>query len=399
MKHHVLIIEDDDGLRTALAQTVDLAGFNPIPTASFLQARRTIRSNFQGVILSDIKMPNATGLDVLAFAQSLDPDLPVILMTGHSDVPTAMAALKGGAYDYLEKPCAPAKLVEVLTRSLDHRALVLRTRKIEAAALRHDAAAVYFPGGSAATVQWHKQLRSAAQTDQPVHMFGDQGVGKRTAAFVLSTLMDPPRDMMRASGIGLTPADVRALPWSPDPKVFLLKAASQVPDAVGDLIKDMLARHPDTRLVTSDRLGTDVLGLNADAPIVVRVPSLQDRRDDLDVIFGAAVRVASRNLDIDMPDLKDSWRAELLARPWDGNMVELRQFASTCVLTAQTDSLPQQDQSLAGQMDHFERMVLIESLKKANGRAGLAAQYLDLPRNTFYDRLARHGLKAKDFKA
>ncbi len=132
MCQKVIIIEDDTPLRTSIAQSLELANLEPIPTNGFTQARRSIRSNFAGVILSDIQMPDHSGFDVLDFARNKDPELPVILLTGHSDVPTAMKALKSGAYEYLEKPCEPTRLVETLKRALDHRKLVLENRHIRA---------------------------------------------------------------------------------------------------------------------------------------------------------------------------------------------------------------------------------------------------------------------------
>ena len=128
MVSKVLIIEDDAALRASIQQTLELEDLVPVATGSFLQARRSIRSNFQGVVLSDIRMPDHDGFDVLQFCQTRDPDLPVVLLTGHSDVPTATKAIKEGAYDYLEKPIEPVRLIEVLHRALDHRALVLENR-------------------------------------------------------------------------------------------------------------------------------------------------------------------------------------------------------------------------------------------------------------------------------
>ena len=126
----VLVIEDDAALLASIVQTLELEDLEPVPTSSFTQARRSIRSNFRGVVLSDIKMPDHTGFDVLRFAQSKDRDLPVILLTGHSDVPTAMRALREGAYEYLEKPCSPERLVETLRRALQQRELVMQNRSI-----------------------------------------------------------------------------------------------------------------------------------------------------------------------------------------------------------------------------------------------------------------------------
>jgi len=128
MIRKVLIIEDDAALRASIVQSLELEDLEPVPTSSFTQARRSIRSNFKGVILSDIKMPDHDGFDVLRFTQTRDPELPVVLLTGFSDVPTAMRAIKEGAYDYLEKPCDPDRLVDTLRRALDHRDLVLQNR-------------------------------------------------------------------------------------------------------------------------------------------------------------------------------------------------------------------------------------------------------------------------------
>lgn len=130
MLRKVLIIEDDAVLRTSIEQSLELEDLEPIPTNGFTQARRSIRSNFRGVILSDIKMPDNDGFDVLGFTKARDPDLPVVLLTGHSDVPTAMRAMREGAYEYLEKPCDPQRLVDVLRRALEHRELVLENRSM-----------------------------------------------------------------------------------------------------------------------------------------------------------------------------------------------------------------------------------------------------------------------------
>ena len=130
MIQKILVIEDDAALRTSIVQTLDLEGLEAIPMSSFSQARRSIRSNFKGVILSDIKMPDQDGFDVLRFAQARDPELPVVLLTGYSDVPTAMRAIKEGAYDYLEKPCDPDRLIDTLRRALDRRELVLQNRTL-----------------------------------------------------------------------------------------------------------------------------------------------------------------------------------------------------------------------------------------------------------------------------
>lgn len=140
MFNKVILIEDDPVLRGSIMQTLELESLEVVATSSLTQARRSIRSNFRGVILSDIKMPDHNGFDVLKLSIDRDPDLPVILLTGHSDVPTAMRAIKEGAYDYLEKPCTPERLIDSLKRALNHRELVLESREMRQQITNYDLA-------------------------------------------------------------------------------------------------------------------------------------------------------------------------------------------------------------------------------------------------------------------
>jgi len=124
----VLLVDDDAAVREALAQTIDLAGMQPIPAASFVAAKDHIRRDFPGVILSDLRMPGRDGFHLLTYAHEVDNDLPVVLLTGEGDIPLAVAAMEQGAFDFLEKPCAPSELVTVLTRAIAAREAVLASR-------------------------------------------------------------------------------------------------------------------------------------------------------------------------------------------------------------------------------------------------------------------------------
>jgi len=189
MANKVIIIEDDTVLLKSIAQTLELEGFEPIATSSFVQARRSIRSNFNGVILTDIDMPHQTGFDVLAFVRGIDPDLPVIMLTAHADVPTAIKAMREGAYDFVEKPCATELLISTLKRALAHRDLLQRSRQMEKTIDMADAAALHFPGKTAASQDVRTALRAASESNEPICITGDQGVGRRTAAFVVFKLL------------------------------------------------------------------------------------------------------------------------------------------------------------------------------------------------------------------
>lgn len=406
MTAQVLLIEDDDALRASLAQTMELEGLGVLPTQSYVHARRSIRANFPGVILSDIRMPHQDGFDVLATARHTDPDLPVILLTGHSDVPTAMRAMKAGAWDYLEKPCAPERLLEVLRRALDHRALVLKSRRIERALMKSDAAARLFPGASEASAGFRRALRQVATSDSHVHLFGPAGAGKKQAAAAINDLAPEPREFLRLNLRGAPPDALKNLRPPDGPADLSLKNLDAADDRLmADLIA-LLERAPQLRLISSSRqtlamlpsgLLRDDLALS-ERFVELRAPDLGDRREDLPEIFAQLVRLAARNLDVDMPEIPQHVFAEVMTRPWPGNLPDLRNFATSFTLGNSIQTGGAADLTLAEQMESFERLVLKEALRKAAGRAAEAAEALGVPRNTFYDRLARHGISAKAFR-
>ncbi|MEM1277415.1 MAG: response regulator [Pseudomonadota bacterium] len=406
MTKQVLIIEDDDALRSSLAQTIELNGLTALPMTNFVQAKRRIRSNFAGIILSDIRMPHQDGFDVLGYAQGLDDQLPVVLLTGHSDVPTAIRALREGAYDYLEKPCSPERLIDVLQRALSHRALVLRSRQAERALLRNDPAALHFPGQSEVTESFRAALRRAGEGRENVHLTGEEGTGKKQAAYVINQLAPEPPPLLRVNlrVVADDAIETLVLPQGPfDLSCKHLDAASD--RQKGDL-QVLFGARSDARLLSSSVQSLEEirLGLPTDGPdqitqaIELRVPNLAERRKDLPVIFEHQLRLAIRNLDGDMPEITETILAEVMARPWAGNLPELRAFATSFALGDRLRTGPMHGETLAQQMDGFERLVLIETLKRTGGRASEAASSLGLARNTFYDRLAKHGISAKDYR-
>lgn len=129
----VVLIDDDSHLRQALRQTLDLAGLNvlSLPEASGLAER--IGRDWPGVVVSDIRMQGMDGLELLDQLHEQDPDLPVLLITGHGDVPLAVKAMRAGAYDFLEKPFASDAMLDSVRRALALRRLVLDNRSLRLA--------------------------------------------------------------------------------------------------------------------------------------------------------------------------------------------------------------------------------------------------------------------------
>ena len=114
----IAIIDDEADLRESVSQWLQLSDFTPVTFDSAEAALRVISPEFPGIILSDIKMPGIDGMALLRRLQSVDPGLPVILMTGHGDVPMAVRAMKSGAIDFIEKPFNDEVLLDAIRRAI-----------------------------------------------------------------------------------------------------------------------------------------------------------------------------------------------------------------------------------------------------------------------------------------
>jgi two-component system C4-dicarboxylate transport response regulator DctD len=141
MIRQVLVVDDDRPVREALGQTLELADYQVRMAGSCIEAKDHISPDFKGLILSDIRMPGRDGFHLLDYAKTVDDELPVLLLTGEGDIPMAVRAMGRGAFDFLEKPCAPDALTSVLERALKTRALVLENRRLKQQLETGDAAA------------------------------------------------------------------------------------------------------------------------------------------------------------------------------------------------------------------------------------------------------------------
>ncbi|MEP5760855.1 MAG: response regulator [Litoreibacter sp.] len=401
----VLLIEDDLELRNSLTQSLELEDIPVIPFGSYVAAKDHINTGFAGVILSDMRMPGKDGFDVLAQAQKHDADLPVVLLTGEADIPMAVRAMAEGAYEFLQKPCPPDHLIEVLTRALDHRAVVLRSRRLEQQMKSGDAAAVNFPGPSSVTDALRSDLRQAAIV--PVHVFlhGAPGAGKRLAAHTIHALAGEKRNFGSLPLHQLSPAEIARTVISKEPMDLSAKSLDRASSEQQQALLDLMNVYPNLRVIASanvplEKLRSHVLddlffALNV---IKLEVPSLSRRKKDLPVLFETLVRQSIRGLNANMPKIPEALYAQVINRSWPDNLPEMRNFAHSFALGLNMATDKHAELTLADQMGSFEKMILSDTLKRKNGKAVEAAEALGLPRKTFYDKLAKHGVRARDFR-
>ncbi len=175
----IFIADDEPHLRTATAQALELAGFKvrEFPSAEGVLERLSCAWN--GVIVSDIKMPGMSGLDLLSRAQDIDKEIPVVLITGHGDVPMAVEAMRSGAYDFLTKPFATEILTDAVRRGAEKRRLVLENRSLRAELVSGTGLEQVLVGRTPGMARLREQILSFAAADADVLVQGETGRARK----------------------------------------------------------------------------------------------------------------------------------------------------------------------------------------------------------------------------
>ncbi len=408
MSKTVLIVDDDRAVRDALAQTLELEGLDVVLAGSFIEAKDHISAAFDGAVLSDMRMPGRDGFHVLAHVRGLDPELPVILLTGEGDISMAVKAMGEGAFDFLEKPCAPQALLAVLRRALGTRALVLENRALRAEALAGDAAARMIFGTSQKAEDLRSRVRQLARLDVEALVTGPRGAGIAKVAEVIH-LSSRRRagPFVRRQSSALDGAGFGAALQDGASGTLFLDEIDSLPAALQYELVERLDAGQTTRLIagSSGDLQASVEAGRFNAELFyrlegmsLRIPALSERPEDIPVIFQHYVRQAAEQAGLVSPEIPPDTLSGLMAQDWPGNTRSLMSAAMRFVLGMADTVGSSADLGLAEQMARVERSLLIAALGRQNGKASAAAEALKLPRKTFYDKLARYDIKPEDYR-
>lgn len=397
----VLLVDDDAMVREALGQTLDLGGFRPVLATSFIEAKDHISTDFTGVIVSDIRMPGKDGFALLEYVRSIDDNLPVILLTGEGDVPTAVRGISEGAYDFLEKPCDPKHLLEVVGKAMQTRALVIENRRLKSELDLALQEKIGFLGMSEASFKLREAIRRAGQASSSVLISGPRGAGRGFVARLIQERRDARQDLRRIDC--LSPFDFSILE-KPGDEVLLLCDIDRL-EAVDQLrLLQVLRERPENVYFATS--GPDIEqyvqsgGMNDDlfyllSVVRIQVPPLSDRREDIPLLFDKFLR---EEIDAGAQIASAQGRAAaqgLAGLDWSGNLMALRNHAKRVAWGLQIDST---ETSLKTQMLRVERGIIEDALRRHTGHATDTAHALGMPRKTFYDRLAKLNIRAEDYR-
>ena len=430
----VRLVDDDADLREVLTQTLTLAGLSVEPFADAAAALAGLDGDYPGIVLSDVRMPGMDGLQLFAHLRGLDPDLPVILLTGHGDVAMAVAALHQGAYDFLTKPVAADRLTASVRRALSARALVLENRRLARRA-GQEAARIEpaLMGDSPAMIHLRDSLDRLAEAQSDALILGPSGAGKSVAARAIHRLggrrsralmvLDcaavdeagfealllggqPPRGPRRPGlleqvhrGI-LCLEDVTALPAPLQARLLGLVEAGEYWPAGAAAPRPLSVQILAT--ATEDPRPAMHPGLYFRlSRAVLRLPPLADRREDIPALFRHYLQAAADRLSRQVPPLTDLVLARLAAHGWPGNLRELQAFAEAHVLGLTPWDGPgdaTDRPALPDLVAAYEAGLIREALRHTGGNATGAMALLQVPRKTFYDKLTRHGIRPGDYR-
>lgn len=425
----ILLVEDDGPFSAALADSFAIAGFEIESYGDGQSALASLAIALPGVIVSDIRMPRVDGHDLLETVLARDPELPVILMTGHGDIAMAVAALKQGAYDFIAKPFATDHLIASVRRALETRRLVLENRRLRQAAAEAEDT---FPllGQTPVMARLRETIRQVASADVDVLIEGETGTGKelvarlihrwsrrRSRSFVAVDCAALPDAIADETLFGnrvrrgrIAEADRGTLfldeidDMSPTLQGRLLRVVEEreLPSATGEPtaldLRIVAATKTDLHaLATEGRLRADLLYRLE--TVRIRIPPLRERRADIGLLFSAFLDEAARQHGAARPPIDAAIEARFLTHDWPGNVRELRNYATQVVLgLTSTRNAPVSELSLSDQMDQFEAGVLRAALERFDGDIAEVAQALELPRRSLYARLQRQSINPAAYR-
>ncbi|WP_107330343.1 two-component system response regulator DctD [Metapseudomonas otitidis] len=435
----VLLIDDDPHLRQALSQTLDLAGLKVASLGDAKGVADALDPDWPGVVVSDIRMPGIDGLELLRQLHARDPQLPVLLITGHGDVPLAVQAMRAGAYDFLEKPFASDDLLDSVRRALDLRRLVLENRSLRLALSDRQQLSARIIGQSASSQRLRDQVGALAATQADVLILGETGAGKEVVARALhdlSSRRDGPFVAINAGALaesvveselfgheqgaftGATKRRIGKFEYANGGTLFLDEIESMSPDVQVKLLRLLQERVVerlganqliplDIRIIAATkedlRQAADQGRFRADLyyrlnVASLRIPPLRERGEDILLLFRHFAEAASARHGGQPRPLDAGQRATLLAHNWPGNVRELQNAAERFALgldLALDNSAPEVPLSgggLSEQVEAFEKALIQAELANPHSSMRSLAEALGLPRKTLSDKLRKHNL-------
>ena len=436
----IAIVDDEKDMRQSISQWLALSGFDTETFASAEDALKGLGSDFPGIVVSDIKMPGMDGMQFLRKLKGLDSSLPVIMITGHGDVPMAVEAMRVGAFDFLEKPFNPDQMTELAKRATNARRLTLDNRALRRELSDGSAIIKKLIGQSPVMERLKEDILDLGQADGHVLVEGETGTGKTLVAhalhavgaraskkFVLISCSAYEEETLSRRLFG--PAQEE----EPIPALEEARGGTLVLEDIEALSDKLQARlltaindqgtPAETRIVAicnlqeQDKTCEDVLRPDLFyrlAALRMTVPPLRQRGEDILTLFTKLGEQFADEYGCDAPEVTAQEAAQLLQAPWPGNVRQLINVAERAVLQNRRGSgsiasllmsdseevkpaMTTEGKPLKEFVEAFERMLIDNTMRRHKGSIVAVMDELCLPRRTLNEKMAKYGLQRSDY--
>jgi DNA-binding NtrC family response regulator len=441
----IAVIEDQRNFREALDLSLTLAGFEVV---SFADAESALSNgwgqNIPDVLLTDLQLPGMSGLELITKSRASAPDMPVILMTGHGDIPTAVEAIQNGAYDFIEKPFTNERLHSILRRAGHQHRLVTENRTLRNKLVASSGMREVLCGDSRVMQDLRSTILRIAPTAVDVLISGQTGTGKelvarllhdfsgRTGNFVVVNCAGLPESLFESELFGHEAGAFTGAAKKRIGKIEHAKDGTLFLDEINTLPLSMQAKllralqereiQPlgsnkviklEFRVVTATNVNLETLveqnKFRADLfyrldVVSLLLPSLCERLEDIPVLFQNFLDLAALRFQCPPVELTFEVRELLLTHRWPGNVRELKHAAERMVLGmpllagAPNDKTSERPRSLQSAMTSIERMLIEGALRRSRGDLALVCAELDLNLSSLYRKLKTHELDLEEFR-
>jgi len=452
----VIFIDDEKHVRMSVKQSLELAKHRTLCFASAKPALKHISLDWPGVIVTDVKLPRMSGLELLKRALLIDPDLPVILVTAHGGIPMAVQAMRDGAYDFIEKPFSSELLIDVIKRALEKRALVLENRGLRSEVALRSEPGPLIVGKTPVIEHLRTLIANIGDSDADVLVTGETGTGKelvarslhqhstrRNGAFVPINCGALPESIIESELFGHEPGAftgarerrIGKFEFANEGTLFLDEVESmpmhlqvKILRVLQERVIERLGSNQmipvDVRIVAASK--TDLKHASSNGTfrqdlfyrlcvVHIQIPPLRERREDIPLLYQHFLLEAATRYGRRVPAVTPELMREMMKQEWPGNVREVRNAAERHVLSAEDagSGVPAQDNrllpnatgpapttkklGLREQVQAFEKAVIEQELTRQNGKITATCAALDLPRKTLYDKMGRYRLRRADY--
>ena len=446
----VLIVDDESGILDSLRILLKTEGFVPFTAHGGKQGVERLQELRPDIVLTDVRMPDVGGVQVLAAARQLDADMPVILMTAQATLQSAMQAVNEGAFYYIQKPFRNDELVAILRRAAEHRRLRVENHSLKQEIKRRERNTTGRPIGKSRS--WLEVLRLAetvAPTDSTVLITGESGTGKEVVARYIHDLSTRSDDSFLSINCGALPESLLeselfghvkgSFTGAVKDKTGLFAAAENGTFFLDEIGETTASTQVKLLRVLQQREvipvgATESISVNARVlaatnrdleeeikrgsfrsdlfyrlnVIALHLPPLRQRADDIPLLAAAFLARSAVQRSEPAKTLAESAVDAMMAYQWPGNVRELENALERAVIMSAGDVIGADDLPERVTARHAEPLVsertpttpTLEAIERAyigwvlqneGGNKSRAADMLGIDPSTLYRKLARYG--------